>query len=196
MARIPQAPAEGLGDEHSYEGKDRLRIAQPGRGEQRFTAAQSAMKSVVPLNAGQHRGDQNEQRRPGRESVVLLIRGEGKEKQNEGGKEAEQPDSVSAEPVLDYHSGEVRVGVFVKDDIYDRALVVAEVLHPVVAGLPCNCHECRQEEAPWKEPGQVQQPIPGERQLIEVVRKARSGEAKDVFVEEVEVPETVNVAKG
>ena len=41
-ARIPQAPAEGRCGEHADDGKDRLRVAEPGRREQRF-AAQSAI---------------------------------------------------------------------------------------------------------------------------------------------------------
>ena len=62
-----------------------------------------------------------------------------KEEQSPGGEEAEQPDGVGAEPALEDQFRDVGVRVLVKDEIYGLVLIVAEVLHPVVAGLPGNC---------------------------------------------------------
>ena len=103
---------------------------------------------------------------------------------------------MCAEPVLEDAAGHVSAWSLVHEDVHGLALVVAEVLHPVVACLPGNGHECRQEEAPGKEPDQVEEPVGGKRQLVVVVRVSLTKEAQVMLVDEVEVPETVDVADG
>ena len=73
MARLPQAPAKHNGGENADNGKDSLHAGQPGGGKQRFAALRSALGSALLLDAGHHGGDENQQRRPHREGVVLMI---------------------------------------------------------------------------------------------------------------------------
>src|SRR4051812_23312374 len=74
--------------------------------------------------------------------------------------------------------------------------VTAEMLQPAMARAP-GCNEKRgHEETPWKEPYDVRQPVHEERHFVVVVGESATDEAEEMFVDEVEVPEAVNVADG
>ena len=148
------------------------------------------------LNPGQNAGQQNNQRRPGGEGVVLLIGRERKEEQDKARKDAQQPDRAHPELEPENVTGQILTPGIVQVKVQRLAALAAQVLHPVAAGLPGNHHESGQEQAPGKEPDQVQQPVPEHRQLVEVMREARPGKAEEVLVDEVEVPEAVHVAGG
>jgi len=74
--------------------------------------------------------------------------------------------------------------------------VVAEVLQPVVAGLPGDGEEGGDEQAPWEEPDEVEEPVRIAGELVVVVGVAQGEEAQEVLVDEVEVEEAVDVAEG
>ncbi len=78
-----------------------MSAGEPGCGEQRVAAIRvrvgTAVQAALLFNAGYHRGDKDEQRRPHREGVVLLVRGDGEEEQRPGGEEGEQPNRAHAE---------------------------------------------------------------------------------------------------
>ncbi len=134
---------------------------------------------------GHNAGDEDEKRRPDGEGVVLLVGGDGEEEQREGGEEREQPDGAGAEARLE-GGGDERA----------RLVVVAELREPGAAGLPGDGEERGEEEAPGKEPDEVQEPVGERGELIVVVRIALAEEAEDVLVDEVEVPPAVDVTKG
>jgi hypothetical protein len=101
VARVPQAPAEGRGGrEHADDGEDGLRAGEPAvesSGLLLGPFVRVPSGRAVLFNAGQHAGDEDEQRRPDREGVVLLVGGDGEEEQSPGGEEAQQPDGADAE---------------------------------------------------------------------------------------------------
>ena len=66
----------------------------------------------------------------------------------------------------------------------------------MVASLPREGHEGGQEEAPGKDPDEMQQPVSEAGQLVVVVRITQVEEAQVVLVDEVEVKEAVDVAQG
>ena len=82
------------------------------------------------------------------------------------------------------------------EDVRCQAVVAAQVLHPVAAGLPGHGHKGRQKQAPGEDPDQVQQPVGKAGQLVVVVRVAQAEEAQVMLVDEVEVKEAVDVAEG
>jgi hypothetical protein len=119
-----------------------------------------------------------------------------KKKQRPGGEEAQQPDRAHAELEPEDVAGHIFAGGVVEVEVDGLAGVVAQVLEPVVAGLPGNGEQGGQKQAPGKEPDQMQQPVSGEGQLVVVVRVAQAEEAQEVLVDEVEVEEAVDVADG
>ena len=70
------------------------------------------------------------------------------------------------------------------------------MLHPGMARLPCNDEKRRKEETPREEPDEMRQPVHRERHFVVVVWEAAADEAQGMFVDEVEVPEAVNVSEG
>jgi hypothetical protein len=73
---------------------------------------------------------------------------------------------------------------------------VAELEEPGAAGLPGDGEEGREEEAPGKEPDEVEEPVGEGGELVVVVWIALAEEAEEVLVDEVEPPEAVDVAEG
>ena len=65
-----------------------------------------------------------------------------------------------------------------------------------MAGSPGDDEGGGEEEAPGEDPDEVEEPVGDPRQAVVVVGIAEAAEAEDVFVEEVEVPEAVDVAEG
>src|SRR6185312_4441380 len=73
--------------------------------------------------------------------------------------------------------------------------VAAQVLKPVVAGTPGGDEKRGSEQAPGGEPHEMREPVHQERHLVVVVRESSADEAHEVFVDEVEVPEAVDVSE-
>ena len=92
IARVPQSPGKGRCGKHANHGKYRLPAGEPAGGEQRMGAVgafvRRAVHSAFFFNACNHAGDKDEQRRPHRKGVVLLVGGDGEEQQAECGEEA------------------------------------------------------------------------------------------------------------
>ena len=88
LREVPEAPAEGDGGEHADDGEDGLRAGEPLGGEQGAAVCGSAVGGAVLFNAGDDAGDEDEERRPDGEGVVLLVGGDGEEEQRPGGEEA------------------------------------------------------------------------------------------------------------
>ena len=80
--------------------------------------------AMILLDARHHSGDQNEEWRPHREGVVLLIGRDGKEDQRPGRKKAEQPDRARAEGELGEIAGYVGARRAVQKEIDGFAGVV------------------------------------------------------------------------
>jgi len=77
-----------------------------------------------------------------------------------------------------------------------RAGELAELWKPGAAGLPGYGEERGEEEAPGKEPDEVEEPVGEGGELVVVVGIALAEEAEDVLVDEVEPPEAVDIAEG
>ena len=92
--------------------------------------------------------------------------------------------------------GNVFADSVVKVEVDRLAGIVAQVLEPVVAGLPADGDESGDEQAPGEEPDEVEEPVRIPAELVVVVRVAQAEEAQEMFVDEVEVEEAVNVADG
>ena len=73
VARLPQAPAQGSGCQHSGDGKHGLCAAKPFLRKQRLLA----LGAATFFHVCQHAGYQHQHGRPGGERVVLLIRRDG-----------------------------------------------------------------------------------------------------------------------
>jgi len=66
----------------------------------------------------------------------------------------------------------------------------------LVTIAPC-CDECEwKEEAPGEEPDEMRKPVHEERHFVVVVGESAADEAEEVLVDEVEVPEAVDVSDG
>src|SRR5579863_9902798 len=70
------------------------------------------------------------------------------------------------------------------------------MLQPVATGTPGHDEQGRKEETPREEPDEVEKPIGREGELVVVVGKALAEKTKYVFVDEVEVPEAMDIADG
>jgi hypothetical protein len=146
--------------------------------------------NALLLDAGHHAGDENQQRRPDGEGVVLLIGGDGEEEQRPRGKKAEQPDGARAKTEIEEQA------VCFSRRLRRCPVAAADILHPLAAGLPGQGYEGRQKQAPGKNPHQVQQPVGIAGQLVVVVRIAQVEEAQIMLIDEVEVKKAVDVADG
>ena len=77
VARVPESPGEGCGDEDANDGEDSLRTGEPPGGEQGLgracAAGQAVFGSAAFFSACEDGGDEDEERRPDGEGVVLLI---------------------------------------------------------------------------------------------------------------------------
>ncbi len=71
-----------------------------------------------------------------------------------------------------------------------------ELREPGAAGLPGYGEERGEEEAPGKEPDEVEEPVGGGGELVVVVRVAFAEEAQNMLVDEIEVPPAMHVAEG
>ena len=191
MARGPQAPGEGGGGQHAGHGEDGLSAGEPCCGEARPVTHSSA----ALLDFGHHAGDEHEQRRPGGEGVVLLVGGDREKQQSKRGEQAQQPDGAHAEFEMGNVAGHVVAGGVVEIEIDGLAGIATQVLQPAMAGFPGHDESGGQEEAPGEEPDQVEQPVGGEGQPVVVVRVALAEETEEVLVDEVEIPEPVDVAE-
>ena len=74
VAGVPQSPGEDRGREHADDGEDGMSAREPGGGERGVAVVGSAVEIAVFLHAGEDGGDEDEQRGPDGEGVVLLIR--------------------------------------------------------------------------------------------------------------------------
>ena len=105
--------------------------------------------------------------------VVLLVGGEGKEEQDEAGKQAQQPGGAHAEFEPEDVAGRIFARGVVQVEIDRLAGVAAQVLHPVCAGSsrPRPPGRARTGSRERARPGA--QPVGGRGQPVVVVREAR-----------------------
>src|SRR5215469_8941348 len=192
VARLTKTPTEDTGNEDAGDGEESLRSAEPFLREQRLLALGAASL----FNSREHACDEHENRRPRRERVVLLVGGDAEEEQREGREHGEQPGGSHAE-LEAFNVGGYVFPRGVLDVEIDRMTGIAvQVLHPVATCAPGHDEQRREKQAPREKPDEMRQPVPGEGHLVVVVREALAEEAQHVFVDEVEVPEAVDVAGG
>jgi hypothetical protein len=117
------------------------------------------------FDVGERGGEKKEEREIDGEGVVLLVGGDGEEDQDEGGEEAEKKSGALREAE---RSGALQRGA------------------KAVALLPAEYGGGGSEEAPGKEPDEVQRPVEVAGELVVVVRNAMAEEAGDVLVVEIE----------
>ena len=127
IARVPQAPGQGRCGQHADRGKRGLRpVGQAVDSSGAATPARPPRRAV--FNACKHPGNQNEERRPHHEGVVLLVGRNRKEDQREGREQAQQPDGAHAELDVDYVAGHIEAGGVVEVEIHRVARVGTQML--------------------------------------------------------------------
>ena len=182
-ARGDDSVAEGVGGGDSDVCEGGVAPGEPG-----------ARGSGVFFSAGEGAGAEDDEREVGGEGVVLLIGRDGEEDQDEGGVESEEPVGAGAEFGSRHVAGGADEVGFLNVEVDGAAAGGAEVVEPVFAGLPGAEDEDRGEEAPRGEPDEVEGPVEVAGELVVVVGVAGAKEAEEMFVEEVEVEEAVDVS--
>ena len=79
-------------------------------------------------------------------------------------------------------------------EIHGLAGIAMQMLHPRTPCFPCHDEQCGQKQAPREKPDKMREPVNQERHLVVVVREPPAEETQKVFVDEIEVPEAVNVS--
>ncbi len=137
------------------------------------------------LGAGEGGGEEEQEREVGGEGVVLLVGGEGEEDEDEGGEEGEEKGGATS-PGVEMAEAEEEAWPRRADE---RIALVAR------GASATNAEEDgqRKEEAPGKEPDEVEAPVEVAGELVVVHGDAPAEEAEEVLVDEVEPEEAVAV---
>ena len=145
---------------------------QTDEGEYRLSPVEPLALSLGFL-ARQCAGGEQQQGEVDRKGVVLLVGGEGEKDQDDRCVDGKQPGGSDPEK---------------------RGARSHKV--PSASGGPRPPENYRQVDAPGKEPDQMQAPVENKGKLVVVDWITFAQEAKHLFVNEVEIEEAVDVARG
>src|SRR5882757_4580530 len=167
-ARRPQTISQRGSRQQTYEGECRLRSSEPLARRPRcaFLACQCACRK-------QQKGEISGK------GIVLLVGGDGKEKQDHRGIDGQQPGGSGTEERRARRHG-----------IRRRPQPVT----PTTASIPCSPESDREIDAPRKEPDQVQAPIKSKGQFVVVHWITLAQKPQHLLVDKVEIEEAVNIA--